>query len=51
MKKNVFYIEKKRKKVLEAISKVSQEKVHIFHNRKQLNKWYKDKFNAKIKCQ
>ena len=40
----------KRKEVLEKISKVSQEKVLIFHNRKQLNKWYRNIFNKKIKC-
>ncbi len=37
-----------RNEVLEKISKVDQEKVYIFHNRKQLNKWYKNTFNKKI---
>ena len=39
---------KERNEVLEKISKVDQEKVYIFHNRKQLNKWYKNTFNKKI---
>ena len=38
----------KRNEVLETISKVDQEKVFIFHSRKQLNKWYKNTFYKKI---
>ena len=37
----------KRNEVLEIISKVNQDKVLIFHNRKQLNKWYQHTFNKK----
>ena len=37
----------KRNEVLGIISKVNQDKVLIFHNRKQLNKWYQHTFNKK----
>lgn len=39
----------KRNEIIEKLSKVDSEKILIFKNRKQLNKWYKDVFNKKIK--
>lgn len=38
----------RREEILEKISKVNNEKVYIFHNRHELNKWYKKNFNKKI---
>lgn len=38
----------KRNEILEKISKVNSEKVCIFHNRKELNKWYKNKFGKEM---
>lgn len=38
----------KREEILEKIDKVDSEKVHIFHNRHELNKWYKKNFGKKI---
>lgn len=38
----------KRKKVLEEIKNIDSKKIHIFYNRRQLNKWYKETFNKKI---
>lgn len=40
---------KKRKEILEKINKVDSKKIHIFHNRHELNRWYKQNFNKKIK--
>ena len=40
----------KRNEVLEKVNEVNQEKMLILHNRKQLNKWYKNTFNKKIEC-
>lgn len=37
-----------RKEILEKINKIEREKVCIFHSRKELNKWYKNKFGKKI---
>lgn len=39
---------RKRNDILEKLSKIEKEKVHIFKSRRQLNKWYKEKFNKKI---
>lgn len=38
----------KRRKILEEIKKVDIEKVLIFKNRKQLNRWFIKEFNTKI---
>ena len=38
----------KRKTILEKLSKVDKNKVHIFKTRRQLNKWYKKEFNTKM---
>lgn len=38
----------KRDEILEKINKVDQEKVCIFHNRKELNKWYEKTFGKKM---
>lgn len=38
----------KRKKIYNALSKVDSNKIHIFKNRRELNKWYEKKFNKKI---
>lgn len=38
----------KRTEIIEKINKVDSSKVHIFKNRRQLNKWYKETFGKKI---
>ncbi len=38
----------KRNEILEIINKLDKDKILIFKNRRQLNKWYKDEFNKKI---
>ena len=40
----------KRQTIIDTLQNVNNDKVHIFKTRKQLNKWYKDMFNEKIKC-
>lgn len=40
----------KRNGIIEMIHQIDSNKVHIFKNRKQLNKWYKSHFNKKIEC-
>ena len=40
----------KRTEILERIDKIDNNKVHIFKNRRQLNRWYKNKFGKKIEC-
>lgn len=39
---------RKRKDILEKLSKIDKDKVHIFKSRKQLNKWYEKEFNTKM---
>ena len=39
----------KRATIIENIKEFDSDKIHIFKSRRQLNKWYKDKFNEKIK--
>lgn len=38
----------KRTEIIEKINKVDSSKVHIFKNRRQLNKWYKETFGKKM---
>lgn len=38
----------RRAEIVEKISKIDKEKIHIFKNRKELNKWYETTFNTKI---
>lgn len=38
----------KRASVIESINKIDKNKVLIFKNRRQLNKWYKKEFKQKI---
>ena len=38
----------KRAEILEKTNKIDSNKLYIFHNRKQLNKWYKNTFGKKI---
>lgn len=38
----------KRKDIIENLEKIDKNKILIFKNRKQLNKWYKKEFNEKI---
>ena len=38
----------KRKTIIENIKEVDNDKIYIFKTRRQLNKWYKNKFNRKI---
>ena len=40
----------KRPTIIESIKEIDSDKIHIFKSRRQLNKWYKEKFNEKIKC-
>ena len=39
---------RKRKDILERLSKVDSNKVHIFKSRRQLNKWFKKEFNTNM---
>lgn len=39
----------KRANVIQEIEKIDSSKVIVFKNRRQLNAWYKDEFNEKIK--
>lgn len=39
----------KRAEIINEVNKVDSKKVHIFKSRKELNKWYENKFNEKIK--
>ena len=39
----------KRPAIIEAINKCEDKKIIIFKSRRQLNKWYKDKFGKEIK--
>lgn len=38
----------KRNGIIKMINQVDSNKVYIFKNRRQLNKWYKNQFNKKI---
>ena len=38
----------KRSAIIENINKIDKDKILIFKNRRQLNKWYKNEFNKKI---
>lgn len=38
----------KREEIQEKIKMIDSNKVHIFYNRRQLNKWYKKEFGKKI---
>ena len=38
----------KRNEIIEKISKIDNNKVHVFYNRKQLNKWYENTFGKKM---
>ena len=40
----------KRPTIIESIKEIDSDKIYIFKSRRQLNKWYKEKFNEKIKC-
>lgn len=40
----------KRQTIIDTLQNINNDKVHIFKTRKQLNKWYEDMFNEKIKC-
>ena len=40
----------KRAEIIEKINRIDSNKVYIFNNRKQLNKWYKNTFGKKIEC-
>lgn len=44
----VNYRRKKRPGIIELINRADSNKVCIFKNRRQLNKWFKEKFNKKI---
>lgn len=38
----------RRSEIITKISKIDNNKVHVFYNRKQLNKWYENTFGKKI---
>ena len=38
----------KRNEIMEKVNKLDANKVLIFKNRRQLNKWYKNEFKQKI---
>mgnify|MGYP000000282938 FL=1 len=38
----------KRNEIIEKISKIDNNKVHVFYKRKQLNKWYENTFGKKM---
>ena len=38
----------KRQTIIENIKGIDSDKIHIFKSRRQLNKWYKEKFNEKM---
>lgn len=40
---------RKRKTVIDALAEVDKNKVHIFKTRCEINKWYKEQFNEKMK--
>lgn len=40
----------KRNFIIENIRTIDKDRILIFKNRKQLNKWYKYEFNKEIKC-
>ena len=40
----------KRQTIVNNLKEISNYKIHIFKTRRQLNKWYKNQFNEKIKC-
>ena len=40
----------KEKIILEAIKNQNKKEIYIFKSRRQLNKWYKNKFNKDIDC-
>lgn len=39
----------KRPFIIQSLSEIDQDKVHIFKNRHQLNQWYQKQFHEKIK--
>lgn len=38
----------KRQFIIENLQQINNDKIHIFKTRRQLNKWYKNKFNKKM---
>lgn len=44
----LFWRKNKRVDVINSINQIDQEKVLIFKNRRQLNKWYRKEFNQRI---
>ena len=38
----------KRQTIIEQLKEVDNDKIYVFKTRRQLNKWYKNKFNRKI---
>ena len=38
----------KRNEIIEKINKIDKDKIFIFKNRRQLNKWYENEFDKKI---
>ena len=46
--KILFKWKNKRISIIDKLSKVNNEKIIIFKNKKQLNEWYKKQFNKNI---
>lgn len=44
----VSWRKNKREDIIKNLNQIEQSKIIIFKNRKQLNKWYKEKFNKNI---
>ena len=40
----------KRQIIIENIKEIDNTKIHIFKNRRELNRWYKKQFKKKIEC-
>lgn len=49
IKQTVNWNKKKKSNIYELLEKNKEKKVLVFKSRRKLNKWYKDKFNEKIK--
>ena len=48
-KQVLFWRKNKRNEIISKIGQVDNDKIIIFKNRRQLNKWYKELFNKSIK--
>ncbi|MBR2705262.1 MAG: DNA topology modulation protein FlaR [Clostridia bacterium] len=49
LKMVIGFRKEKRPKIMDKLSKINEDKVLIFKNRRQLNKWFQMEFNKKMK--